>query len=131
MEELLEVRPGGVRKGLGQQGMVPEGHMGEEVGLLPRAGQEPEAAVLHDELEAFHPVGGAPAHPPVAVPEGVAGGPPRQHRHRLAVPFGDLPPIIPNGAASAQRMMRVEWWIAPGGLRRDSGVSLHPARGGG
>ena len=81
-------------------------------------GQDQEAPVLHDELEALNAVVGTPPDPQVPVLECVAGRPPDQQRGWSAVDLDDLTQVVAHRATGPEVMvvghLPVEPCVLPG-----------------
>ncbi len=88
------------------------------MGSLAFGNQEQEAAVLHDELEPWHALMGAPTDSPVPVFECITGRSPDQQSHRLALQGDDLAQVVSHGPAGAQIVVFSQLLVEPRGLLR-------------
>jgi len=103
--------------------------LGSQIGRLSLWGQHQKAAVLHDQLEAFKALGGAPGNPPVPVLERIAGGSPHQQSHRLAVALDHLAQVIADRTARAQIVVIGQQTVEPGNLLRGGDADSQAATG--
>ena len=97
----------------GQRAQGRRQHLRSQIGRLALGPQEQKAPVLHDQFQPLHPLRRAPADPQVPVFERVAGRPPDQQRHRLALQFHHLTQIVAHRPPCSQIMMLPQLIIEP------------------
>ncbi len=106
-----------------------------QIGRLALGGEQEEAAVLHDELQALDALRGAPTDPEIAILERVTDVPPDQERDGPAVPLDELPEVMVVGQLAVDGQGLVGLGDAhgergSGGDGKFGGMgSFHPSQG--